>query len=80
MKAINIQAGSKAIALPSYIVKSDKGEQQTQISVRIPVSLHKDFESAKTALRKKGFDMQLATVVRLALENAIQTAKKQYEE
>lgn len=64
--------------LPGFIRSAKKGGDQTQVCVRIPQALRDSFENAQRILREQGKDMQLAEVVRLAIEDACRLVAELY--
>lgn len=64
--------------LPGFIRSSPKAGEQAQICVRIPQALRNSFEQAQLLLREHGMDMQLAEVVRLAIQDACRLVAERY--
>lgn len=64
--------------LPGFIRSAKNGGDQTQVCVRIPQTLRDSFEKAQCMLRERGKEMQLADVVRLAIEDACRLVTELY--
>lgn len=64
--------------LPGFIRNAQKAGEQAQICVRIPQTLRNSFERAQHVLRERGMDMQLADVVRLAIQDACRLVAERY--
>lgn len=74
-KGLHSKKGSH---LPRFIQESQKTGKHAQVSVRIPLALHGSFERARQTLRKHGMDMQMADLVRTAIQDACQAVAKHY--
>jgi hypothetical protein len=80
----NIMSTSKGLRskkganLPRFIQESQKTGKQAQISVRIPLALHRSFEQARQTLREHGRDMQMADLVRSAIQDACEAVADHY--
>lgn len=72
--------GARSAMLPGFIHESQRAAKQTQISVRIPLELRARFDQAQATLREHGYDMQLADLVRIAIQDACDLVSERYSQ
>lgn len=70
--------GRRDSHLPEFIRSAQKVGEHAQICVRVPQTLRDSFEQAQHVLREHGMDMQLADVVRLAIQDACRVVAERY--
>lgn len=63
---------------PSFIHPLEKGGSSTQIACRIPTHVKERIDKAQKLLRQHGEDMQIADIVRAALEEAASFVERRY--
>lgn len=63
---------------PSFIRQLAKSGSSTQVACRVPSHVKERFDKAQKLLRQYGEDMQIADVIRAALEEAASFVERKY--
>lgn len=63
---------------PSFIRQLAKSGSSTQVACRVPSHVKERYDKAQKLLRQHGEDMQIADVVRAALEDAAEFVERRY--